>query len=115
MTQMFSSSADVVTERPQRFAKQLVSHLGRRHGGTWDDATQAGQITFPQGEVLLSCQPGLLELRLHSEPAAAQHAAEAADTEVMEDPVGWLEGVVERHLVRFGSRDELEVTWVRPS
>jgi hypothetical protein len=28
-----TTHATVVTDRPERYAKQLASHLGRRHGG----------------------------------------------------------------------------------
>jgi uncharacterized protein len=91
------SSATVTTDRPQRYGKQLVSHLSRRVTGEWDEASASGQLTFPSGRADLSCTPTTLVLRLE---------VPAGDLDRMEDVLG-------RHLVRFGARDELLVQWIR--
>jgi uncharacterized protein len=92
-----SSSADVATDRPARYGKQLVAHLSRRNGGErWDDKKR-GRIDLGGGQVDLSCAPGTLQLKVD---------AEAEDLDRLEDVVG-------RHLVRFGARDELVVQWHR--
>jgi hypothetical protein len=97
------SVAVVNTDRPARYAKQLVSHLGRRAPSEWSESGRAGWIEFGDGQAKVFCtadQPGArLVLDL---------SAPTADLER-------LEGVVGRHLVRFGTRDELVVQWNRDS
>ena len=90
------SVAEVRTDRPARYGKQLVSHLGRKAGGQWSEETETGWITLGTGRADVSCAPGLLLVRLTS-PAEPDR----------------LEGVVGGHLVRFGTKDELVVAWRR--
>ena len=92
-----SSSATVSTDRPQRYGKQLVSHLSRRATGHWEDDLSTGELDFTGGRAELSCRPGALVMRLTAEPEDLER----------------LEGVLGRHLVRFGTRDELVVQWAR--
>ena len=91
------SEAVVATDRPERYGKQLVAHLSRRNGGEWSEADQEGWIQFGSGRAELRCGPDGLRLSVEAEPT---------DLPVLEDVVG-------RHLVRFGSRDELNVRWAR--
>lgn len=93
------SVAVVATDRPARYAKQLASHLGRRARTTWDDDTRRGTVAFgDDGDgAVLTCRDDALVLELTASPAV----------------VARLEDVLGRHLVRFGSRDELVVTWRR--
>lgn len=93
-----ATHADVVTDRPERYGKQLVSHLGRRHGGEWEARKGSGWIDLATGRASVTVADGALLLRI------------TADTD---DELSRLEDVVERHLVRFGERDELSVTWQR--
>lgn len=92
------STATVATSRPQRFGKQLVSHLGRRNGGEWSEETETGWIQLGTGRAEISCTPGALLLRVEG-------AAEA---------IPELEDVVGRHLVRFDADNALAVSWERP-
>ncbi len=92
---MPSSTARVATERPGRYGKQLISHLTRRSTGEWDDDSGRGRLTLALGEATLTAEDGALLLVVDG-------------TEIDQ-----LESVVGRHLVRFGARDELVVTWVR--
>ncbi|GAA5049513.1 hypothetical protein HNP84_004258 [Thermocatellispora tengchongensis] len=94
---MSHSEAAVSTDRPARYGKQLVAHLGRRHGGEWLDEERRGTIDLGTGRADVSCSPDALLIRLEC-PA---------------ESVAQLEDVVGRHLVRFGARDELVVRWVR--
>jgi hypothetical protein len=86
----------VATANPERYAKQLASHLGRKvevreeNGGT--------RIVLTGGSCLLASGAGVLDLH------ATADDAESLDR-VMD--------VVGRHLERFGQRDELRVEWVR--
>jgi uncharacterized protein len=92
------STASVPTERPARYGKQLVSHLTRRSGsGAWDEDGGTGWIEFTASRLTLVSADGSLDMEL---------TTPAEDADRMEDVVG-------RHLVRFGTRDELVVRWIR--
>jgi hypothetical protein len=92
------SEARVATDRPHRYAKQLASHLGRRSRTSWDEETGEGGIVFQDGTGALTATEGALLL--------AVEAGDAGQLAVLEDVVG-------RHLVRFGTKDELVVEWKR--
>ncbi len=92
-----TSTAAVGTDRPGRYAKQLVSHMSRKAEAVWNDDTSTGSVTFSNAHLDLSTADDALLLSLSAEP-------DALDS--MEDVVG-------RHLVRFGTRDELIVQWQR--
>ncbi|GCB52475.1 DUF2218 domain-containing protein [Streptomyces sp. NL15-2K] len=92
------SEARVATDRPHRYAKQLASHLGRRSETSWDEETGVGRLVFQnEGTGSLTATEGALLLAVESD---AEHLA------ILEDVVG-------RHLVRFGTKDELVVEWHR--
>ena len=91
-----SSRADVATDVPGRYAKQLVSHLGRKvefveDGGTWTAHVGGSVARITVGDGVLVLQ------------------AEAPDTESL----ARLEGALGNHLERFGQRNELTVSWQR--
>jgi hypothetical protein len=93
---ILTSRAEVVTDVPARYAKQLVSHLGRKvefvqDGDTWT-AHVAGSIAR------ITIGDGVLVLQ-----------ADAPDV----DGLARLEGALGNHLERFGQRRELTVTWQR--
>ena len=90
-----SVHADVATDRPDRYGKQLVSHLGRKNGGEWSAESGSGWINLNGGKVTVTTDEGVLHLRV----------------EGATDDLDRLADVVERHLVRFGERDELAVQW----
>jgi hypothetical protein len=89
------STADVSTDRPARYGKQLVAHLSRRSEGEWAEDAGTGWVQFTDGRAELRAGDGVLHLRV-----------EGADLPRWEDVVG-------RHLVRFGARDELVAQWTR--
>jgi hypothetical protein len=91
------SEARVLTDRPQRYAKQLASHLGRRVQTDWSEEAGQGHLVFPFGTGTLIAEEGALLLSVEGD---AEHLEQ-------------LEDVVGRHLVRFGTKDELLVTWHR--
>ncbi|MFI0423455.1 DUF2218 domain-containing protein [Spongiactinospora sp. 9N601] len=92
-----TSTATVATDRPGRYGKQLVNHLGRHQGGEWSEESDSGWIVLGAGRTEVTCAEGALELRLDGDA----------------DEMAGLEDVVGRHLVRFGAKDELVVRWVR--
>lgn len=91
-----TSRADVRTEAPARYAKQLTAHLGRKLRVQPEE--EGTRIIFPEGDCLMVVADGVLRLR-----------AAATSTRAL----AHVEEVVGRHLERFGARAGLVVTWVR--
>jgi hypothetical protein len=89
--------ARVTTERPERWIKQLVSHLGRRLEGAVDEKTGVGTLTGPGMAATLSpTDDGLLI------------EARADDQEQLDG----ITSVVGGHLERFAAATEpMTVTW----
>jgi catechol 2,3-dioxygenase len=88
------SRADVVTDRPSPYLKQLCKHFRHKLDVTFDDRT--GTIPFAFGRCELRAGDGVLHLE-----------AIAATPEELER----VENVAGSHLVRFGRRHELTVEW----
>jgi len=86
--------AEVATDAPQRYAKQLVSHLGRRL--TWETDGDSSRAAIGSGVGTVVVGTGVLTLR-----------AEAPDAETL----ARIQHVLGSHLERFGQRNELIVTW----
>jgi len=91
-----TSRADVATDSPDRYAKQLGAHLGHRLAVVQDGPRTV--VQFDHGQCLLTPGEGVLVL-----------AATADD----EEQLAVVEDVVGRHLERFGARGDLAVTWQR--
>lgn len=89
-----TSHAAVVTDRPERYAKQLLSHLGRK--AEVREGAEGSRLMIAGGSCLVV--PGARVLDLHAE------APDAEALSIVQDVVG-------RHLVRFGDKDELVVDW----
>lgn len=94
---MVTSRAQVVTDRPGRYARQLASHMARKIDAEWDQDAAVGSMTFPSGHGRLRAGDGVLHLGVDGEAEDIEH----------------LETVVGQHLVRFGAKDELVVEWHR--
>ena len=98
---MIRSQAVVATDAPARYAKQLLSHLGRRRPAEpVPDAPDGGRLVFPDGTGTVL--PGEGELVL---------VAEAEDA----DGLAHVQDVLARHLERFGAKRELVVSWEPPA
>jgi len=91
---MPTATAFVATPRPQRYIKQLVSHFGNKVQTEVTDT--GGRLEFDFG----SCD-------LHAAPTGIELIGSAEDQAKLET----LKDVVARHLMRFGSNDELAVSW----
>ena len=91
---LVSATAFVVTSRPERYVKQLVSHFGNKVNTELTD--EGGRLEFDFGVCELKAAPTGIEL--------IGTAEDAAQLETLKD-------VVARHLVRFGVNDQLTVTW----
>jgi hypothetical protein len=79
---------------PERYAKQLIAHLGRRLTFTTEGATSTAGIAGGVGTIVVGA--GVLTL-----------IAEAPDAETL----ATVQDVLGRHLERFGQSNELRVTW----
>lgn len=90
------SRADVITDAPARYAKQLVAHLSHKVPFTTDGAISTVTLNGTTGSVIVG--DGVLTL-----------TATGTDT----DAVARIEHVLGSHLERFGQRRELTVTWTR--
>ena len=90
-----TSTARVPIERPQRYVKQLVTHLGR-HRTARLLSPDEGTVQWPDGACGLSCEPGVLLLVVTADDA---------------DALARVQDTVGRHLERFGARDGLRVRW----
>jgi hypothetical protein len=94
MTMTFKQHARVETAYPARFMKQLCRHFAHKIPADFDD--ERGSIVFSDGRCDLSVEPETLVLVATGEtPEGAAHVAD----------------VIARHLVRFGFRSGLEVTF----
>lgn len=91
-----NSYAEVQTDNPERYAKQLVAHLG--HRVSFETAGDTSTATFGTGTGQVVVGDGVLILR-----------ASAPD----EEALARVEDVLGRHLERFGQRNELQVVWDR--
>ncbi|HKN43216.1 MAG TPA: DUF2218 domain-containing protein [Propionibacteriaceae bacterium] len=92
---LLSATAFVVTPRPERYIKQLVSHFGNKVRTELTD--EGGRLEFDFGVCELKAAPTGIEL--------IGTAEDAAQLETLKD-------VVARHLVRFGVNDQLTVSWM---
>lgn len=95
MTELCSQAA-VPTDRPERWIKQLASHLGRKAEVREDD----GAVVLVIGGG--TCRMTVEDTRLHL-------AAQAPDDETLSR----VENVVGRHLERFAQAEGLIVSWTR--
>lgn len=83
------------TDRPERYAKQLMSHWSER--GTLTQGEASSRLDWHTGQVLtLTPREGALDVTVG--------VPDDEDLQRFAD-------VVARHLERFGQRDELHVEW----
>lgn len=92
------SRADVATGAPARYAKQLLSHLGRKVPFTGDAITAPATAVIGGATAGIVVGDGVLTLE------AAGHD---------EESVARVEHVLGSHLERFAQREALTVQWVR--
>ena len=96
------ATASVSTKRAARYGKQLVSHMGHKITGSWDEEAGSGYLLFDrEGPVLgrfdVIASASDLRLELRTTPERADR----------------LEFIVGIHLARFGARDSLAISWER--
>lgn len=93
---MMNSQASVAIERPERWAKQLVSHLGNRAEVT--ETEEGSKLALTVGVGHVSVADGCVLLK-----------AEAPD----EESLAKVENVLGGHLERFAHDHEIKVIWTR--
>jgi hypothetical protein len=93
-----NATAEVDTDKPVPYMRQLCKHFGHKHDVEYGDTT--GSIRFEYGACELEAGDGILGL-----------VVTAGDEESLER----MERVIGGHLERFGARDELSVSWTRPA
>jgi uncharacterized protein len=98
MPEALTADATVATATPERYAKQLASHLGRRCE-IREEADGIRVVLADTGDCLLTSREGALDLRA---------------TAIGPDELDRVLHVVGSHLERFGQRNELQVDWHRP-
>lgn len=90
-----TSTAYLQTERPQRYLKQLLSHLGNRIETQLPDE-EHGSVRMEHATCDLSADVGGITM-----------VATAADA----DSLARMQDVVARHLVRFTGAEALTTDW----
>jgi hypothetical protein len=95
-----SARASVPTETPGRYIAQLCKHFAHKIPAEYDPPTfeaTRGRIEFPDaGVCALRAEAGSLEMELTAKDDETLHR---------------LEGVVDRHLVRFAWREPPTIAW----
>jgi uncharacterized protein len=89
-----TSHAEVVTDKPVAYMRQLCKHFGHKTDAAFGEDT--GYIQFDFGRCELHAADGTLRLEVTA-PDGEQHER--------------MERVVGSHLERFGRRDALSVSW----
>ena len=97
LTGPVTATVSVATAAPERYAKQLASHLGRR--SETREEPDGIRIARAVGDCLVRPGDGTLDLTA---------------TAPGPDELDVVTGVVGSHLERFGQRSELTVDWRRP-
>ena len=93
-TEQITSRAEVTTDKPVAYMRQLCKHFGHKVDASFGD--DSGYIQFEFGRCELHTSDHTLNLEVT--------AGDAESHERMERVIG-------SHLERFGRRDELSVTW----
>src|SRR5262245_19295918 len=91
---MNHSSARIETERASIYLQQLCKHFAHKLPVTF--APEQGQITFSAGICRLEASNGVLVLKAEAED----------DARLVQ-----LQGVIDKHLLRFAFRDPPKIEW----
>lgn len=102
------SHALVHTERPERYAKQLASHFSSKISTDWDGSH--GFLEFvgagADSEDPRKAFEGTARVLLEATPEGLLISIDAP-----ENLRERFQGVIDRHLLRFGARENLEINW----
>ena len=87
--------AEVVTSTPDRFVKQLISHLGHKVTAEWQS----------DGTAVIAVEDGQCKLTAGADRLVLEATADSTQG------LAHIQDVVGRHLERFGARAALRVDW----
>jgi hypothetical protein len=87
------AEAMIKTEHAKRYLGQFCKHFAHKLSSAWSEDYTTGSVIFGTG----LCKMTADDEKLH--------------IEVSGDEVARLQDVVDRHLVRFGFREELVIAW----
>ena len=93
---MLQSSAELTIERPERYAKQLVSHISHKSVTSTDDSGLT-TVTFGFGAT------GTVSMNSHSVLLTAESETQEA-LERAQDVLG-------RHLLKFAKLEDQKLSW----
>src|SRR5689334_4411593 len=91
---MTHSSARIASERASIYLQQLCKHFTHKLPVTF--TPEKGQITFSAGICRLEASDGILVLKAEAEDDAR---------------LAQLQGVIDKHLLRFAFRDPPNIEW----
>ena len=91
---MIRRTASILTDRPERWAKQLLSHFAAKVDVVHDG--DGGTITFGAGTGTVRVEPNLLVFEVEGETEE--------DAQVVQNVLGG-------HFERFAAKDGLTATW----
>ena len=91
---MIRRTASVPTDRPARWAKQLLSHFSAKVDVVLEG--DGGTITFGAGTGIVRVEPNLLVFEAQGET---------------EDDVQQVQNVLGGHFERFAAKEDLKVLW----
>ena len=98
MSSTLGYRADVATGAPARYAKQLISHLGRKVPFTGDGTTSPATAVIGGATAGIVVGDGVLTLMTTGDD---------------EESVARVQQVLGGHLERFAQRENLSVRWLR--
>jgi hypothetical protein len=104
MPDRVTAAASVATPTPERYAKQLAAHLGRKLEVR--EEADGLRLIFGPGDGTAD-GTSIGDCLLRPQDAALELSASAADPAALER----ITQVVGSHLERFGQRNELVVVW----
>jgi uncharacterized protein len=94
MTTILTSRADIATERPAPYMRQLCRHFGHKADSSFDD--RSGYIQFEFGRCDLQAADHELQMTVSADDVQSRQR---------------MQNVIGSHLERFGKRDWLSVAW----
>ena len=91
---MHNAHATIRSEKADRYLVQLCKHFAHKIPATWDGGK--GHADFGFGTCAMSAEDGVLTLECKAPEA---------------EGLGRVKYIVEDHIVRFGWKEEISVSW----
>lgn len=88
------STTRVATKEGKNYIGKLCRHFRHKIEATYTETE--GKAVFPKGVCLMRAEPDALQFDIEAESAEA---------------VAKIQGVIDRHLIKFAFREQLEIQW----